>query len=45
MPIAAILAIDDACLSGAGFPPSNALALLALRDEMFALEAVNTLLQ
>jgi hypothetical protein len=45
IPLAAILAIDNACLSEAGFPPSNAIALLALRDEMFSLEAVNILLQ
>jgi hypothetical protein len=44
IPLAAILAIDNACLSGAGFPTSSAIALLALRDEMFSLEAVNTLL-
>jgi hypothetical protein len=45
MPITAILAIDDVCLSEAGFPSPSTMALLALRDEMFSLEAVKTLLQ
>ena len=45
VPLTTILAIDNACLSAAGFPPAHAIALLALSDEVFSLEAVKTLLQ